>query len=90
MDNSHFRNAEGVMNYNKAFGIVLRRQRKIHQKSQEMLAFDAGLDRTYISLLELGQRSPTLNTIIKLCAVFGISFSQLAIEVETIAGADDD
>jgi transcriptional regulator with XRE-family HTH domain len=78
------------MDHNLAFGITLRRQRKIRNKSQEMLAFDAGLDRTYISLLELGQRSPTLNTIFKLCDALNITFSELAIHVESIIVVDDE
>lgn len=78
------------MDHNLAFGITLRRQRKICNKSQEMLAFDAGLDRTYISLLELGQRSPTLNTIFKLCEALNITFSELAIQVDSIITVDDE
>jgi transcriptional regulator with XRE-family HTH domain len=49
-----------------AFGIVLRRLRKEAGLTQEELGFDAGLRRTYISILELGQQQPTLSTILKL------------------------
>ncbi len=37
--------------------------------TQEELAFRAGLDRTYISLLERGIKSPTLTTFFQLCRV---------------------
>lgn len=54
---------------NKAFGANLRKIRKEANLTQEELAFKAELDRTYISLLELGRKSPTLVTIFRLCQV---------------------
>jgi len=77
------------MNHNTAFGIFLRQQRKKHMQSQEALAFDAGLDRTYISLLELGRKSPTLDTILALCQAMKLQFSELALEVEAIIESDN-
>lgn len=41
------------------FGVVLTELRKRKKLSQEQLATDCGLDRTYISLLERGMRQPT-------------------------------
>lgn len=49
-----------------AFGRVLRRLRNESELTQEELGFEAGLRRTYISILELGQQQPTLTTILKL------------------------
>lgn len=49
--------------FNVLFGELLRRLRTKAGLTQEVLAFEAGLDRTYISLLELGKRTPSLNTI---------------------------
>lgn len=72
------------MNHNKAFGIVLREFRTGSGRSQEALAHDAGLDRTYISLLELGQRSPTLDTIIPLCTALNISIVLLAERMDRL------
>lgn len=54
---------------NKVFGDQLRRIRKAANLTQEELAFRAGLDRTYISLLERGIKSPTLKTFFRLCSV---------------------
>ena len=50
--------------------------------SQEALAFDAGLDRTYISLLELCRRSPTLDTLVALCAALDVSLVELVKAIE--------
>ncbi|HYU73362.1 MAG TPA: helix-turn-helix transcriptional regulator [Ktedonobacteraceae bacterium] len=54
---------------NKVFGEQLRRVRKAALMTQEELAFRAELDRTYISLLERGIKSPTLTTFFRLCRV---------------------
>ena len=50
--------------------------------SQETLAFEAGLDRTYISLLELGRRSPTLDTMFSIAHALNISLTELAGAIE--------
>lgn len=50
----------------KAFGDVLRHTRLERGLSQERLAFESTLDRTFISLLERGLRQPTLGTLVQL------------------------
>ena len=52
-----------------AFGLVLKDLRNERGLSQQQLAFDSGLDRTYISLLERGLRLPTLGTVFKVAEV---------------------
>lgn len=49
-----------------AFGRVLRSLRLERKKTQEALAFDADLQRHYISMIERGTSSPTLKTIFRL------------------------
>lgn len=68
--------------HNKAFGRVLADLRRGENLSQEKLGFEAEMDRSFISLLERGKRSPTLDTIIRLCQVLNVSLSQLASLVE--------
>lgn len=41
--------------------------------SQEKLAFESGLTRNYVSLLENGQMSPSLRSMFKLCATLNVS-----------------
>ncbi len=72
------------MNHNQAFGKALREQRTAKKLSQDALAYDAGLDRTYISVLELGTKSPTLDTIFTLCIALNCSLSILAQRTEEI------
>ena len=66
----------------KAFGEVLRVQRKKVGLSQEKLALEGGFDRTTISLMERGLISPTLRTMIRLCKLIRLSFVQLATQIE--------
>ncbi|MGX5488160.1 transcriptional regulator [Bacillus thuringiensis] len=49
------------MNIEQVFGVILQEQRLNAKMSQEELAFNSGLNRTYISLLERGKRKPTIN-----------------------------
>lgn len=72
-----------MKNHNKAFGKILRSLRKDREYTQETLAFESGLDRTYVSLLELGSRSPTLDTIMTLCGALNVTLSQFMQAVET-------
>lgn len=67
---------------NVAFGIAIRQIRHSHEITQDELAYRANLDRTYISLLELGTNSPSLDTIFSLCAALNVEFKALAALVE--------
>ena len=49
-------------------GSVLRAKREKLGISQEELGERAGVDRTYISILERGLKSPTLETLEKICS----------------------
>jgi transcriptional regulator with XRE-family HTH domain len=50
--------------------------------SQEQLGFEAGLERNFISMLELGQRQPTLTTIEKISVALKMTASELIAQVE--------
>ncbi len=64
------------------FGSILKRHRMLANVSQEELAFQAGVDRTYISRLERGVRQPTITTLIGLGAALGIPAAELVSETE--------
>jgi len=65
-----------------AFAQVLRRLRKDKGLSQEELAHQSDLDRTYISLLERGLRQPSLSSILQLSKSLGVSSADILAEVE--------
>ena len=71
------------INIQQAFGEVLRRLRLAAGLSQEQLALNCGLDRTFISLLERGLRQPTLTTLFVLAETLQIRPSKLIASVET-------
>ncbi len=56
----------------QAFGIVLRDLRRARSLSQESLALESDLDRTFISLMERGLRQPSLTTILELAGPLGV------------------
>ncbi|HEY0843432.1 helix-turn-helix transcriptional regulator [Methylotenera sp.] len=62
----------------KALGTVLRRFRKSREFTQENLSFESGVDRNFISLIELGESSPSWDTICLLCKALNITSSHLA------------
>ncbi|MAM71825.1 MAG: transcriptional regulator [Gammaproteobacteria bacterium] len=61
----------------EAFGVVLRRLREEKGISQENLALEGNLDRTFISMLERGKRQPSLTTILNLAKVLGVGEGEL-------------
>ncbi len=65
-----------------AFGRVLREQRLARGVSQEALALEAGVDRTFVSQLERGIRQPTLTTLWKLAGVLRIAPPLVITEAE--------
>jgi len=67
---------------NNLFGSTLKELRNNAGISQQELAFECGLDRTYISLLERGLRQPTINTIFILANQLGIKPSRFIKKVE--------
>lgn len=56
-----------------AFGKVLKELRQKKQVSQELLAYESSLDRTFISLLERGLRQPSLATILQIAKALNVS-----------------
>ncbi len=60
------------MTIEKAVGQELYFCRTKKGLSQEKLGFEADLHRTYISIIERGLKSPTLNTIFRICEALEI------------------
>jgi len=67
-----------------AFGRVLREARDAKGMSQEQLAEAAGLDRSFISLVERGIQSPNLVVLLKIAEVLSVSAADLVARVESI------
>lgn len=66
----------------KAFGTVVRERRIQLKFSQEELAHQAGLHRTYIGMIERGEKNITLENIHKISTALKTSISDLFIQLE--------
>jgi transcriptional regulator with XRE-family HTH domain len=62
------------------FGQRLRELRQLRGLSQEELAAEAGLDRTYISSCERGKRNVSLENIYRLAAALDVEPHELLKE----------
>ncbi|QOH80996.1 helix-turn-helix transcriptional regulator [Plesiomonas shigelloides] len=65
------------MKSEEAFGAVLKQVRLVKGFTQEQLALDCNLDRTFISMLERGQRQPSLSSILAISASLEIPAHEL-------------
>jgi transcriptional regulator with XRE-family HTH domain len=61
----------------RAFGSTIRELRTARGLSQEAVAERGGFDRTYLSLLERGLRTPTITAIFRLADALGVSADSL-------------
>jgi transcriptional regulator with XRE-family HTH domain len=66
----------------RAFGQVLKELRLEAGLTQEELGFEAGVDRVYVSLLERGQRSPSLAVTFDLAKALGTTATDLVFQSE--------
>ena len=65
------------MDVRRKLAANMKRLRKDHGWSQERLADEASLDRTYISGIERMTRHPTITSVQKIVDALGSSFSEL-------------
>lgn len=62
---------------NQKFGAKLRKLRKARGLTQEKLAELAGIDYSYLNMIEAGKKNPTLNRIAKLARSLEVSLDEL-------------
>jgi transcriptional regulator with XRE-family HTH domain len=67
-----------------AFGRVLRESRDQKGLSQEQLAEAAGLDRSFISLVERGIQSPNIVVLLKIAEVLNVPAADLIARTESM------
>ena len=66
----------------RAIGQTLRAERERRGWSQEKLCDKAGLDRTYLSGVERGARSPNLRALLRICDALGVPLSRIMLAAE--------
>ena len=65
------------MDIRKQVGANVKQARTAKDWSQEELAFQTGLHRTYVSGIERGIRNPTVTIIVKLALALGVEPHEL-------------
>jgi transcriptional regulator with XRE-family HTH domain len=63
-------------------GRELKKARIAAGLTQEELAFRADISRNYVSLLELDEKSPTVQMLLRLCKVTGVKASAILARIE--------
>lgn len=63
-----------------ALGRVIRERRKARGWSQEDLGFESGLHRTYIGVLERGEKNVSLKNLVLVAETLGAKASELLRE----------
>jgi transcriptional regulator with XRE-family HTH domain len=79
--NRQIQPAQGV---EKAFGQALRQTRQGRGISQEQLGLSSDFDRTYISLVERGIRSPTIRALVKMAEALEVRPSTIVRKMEDL------
>lgn len=74
----------------KQFGSLIRQLRLAQRMSQEEFADCCELHRTYIGLIERGERTVTIETANKLTQPLGITLSQLFLQLEQMQASQND
>lgn len=65
-----------------ALGLAVREERELREWSQQQLADAAGLSAVYISEVERGRRSPSLDVLARIAAAVGLRLSELIARAE--------
>ena len=68
-----------------ALGKRVKQCRHAADKSQETLAFEAHVDRTYISSIERGIANPSVETLANICHCLGVTLSELFAPLDGVS-----
>jgi transcriptional regulator with XRE-family HTH domain len=69
-------------------GPAFRLLRERHSLSQEQLALNAGLDRTYVSGIERNRRNPSLKSMQRMAAELSVPLDQVFALARELADED--
>ena len=66
----------------KKFGRNVRYRRQARDLSQEALAAEANLDRTYIGGIERGERNPTIVSAVRIAKALNSTVADLCADID--------
>lgn len=81
--NSHQTRPSAKMDIKQIVGQNLKRHRIAAGLSQEELAFECGIHRTYVSGVERGVRNPTVTLLARIAEPLGIEVAELLEKPDT-------
>ncbi|HNX16056.1 MAG TPA: helix-turn-helix transcriptional regulator [Bacilli bacterium] len=70
------------MNFTQLLGQKIRDLRIEKGWNQEALAFEAHINKNYLSDLERGMRNPSLLILKRICRALGVTLSELFIGID--------
>ena len=76
-----------ILNVRQKVGSNLRRLRKRHKMSQSKLADSAGLNRSYLSMVENGRRNISLDNLVSLALALNVEPVELFTLVDEVVPA---
>lgn len=68
-----------------ALGKRIKQCRHEADKSQETLAFESHVDRTYISAIERGLANPSVETLGNICYSLGVTLAELFAPLDNVS-----
>lgn len=68
--------------FSSSFAVVVRKHRQRIGLSQETLAERASIHRTYVGMLERGERTPTIDVAAQLAGALGLPLDALVAEAQ--------
>jgi transcriptional regulator with XRE-family HTH domain len=72
-----------------ALGAAIRERRRERDLSQEDLAHESGVHRTYVGGIERGERNPSYTNLLRIAAALELPLSQLIARAERSGTAAD-
>jgi len=66
----------------QVFGRGLKELRTLKGLTQDDIALECGIDRSFISLIESGKKQPTITTIVSIAAALEVKPSELVKAME--------
>jgi len=73
----------------EVLGNTLREIRTARRMTQEEIALEAGVDRTFLTRVENGKLSPSFDSILAIASALGVTLTQLSQRFEQNMGKPD-
>lgn len=74
----------------ESLGMRIKQARQEMKKSQEELAYEVGLSRTFLGLVETGNKAPKLDSLVAIANALKVSLDQLLVDSLSNSGAVKD